>query len=98
MAVDRHVVRRIGKYSLRLLAAHEPFERSNVSGITAEEPMRTELPQITHLRDGRAVHHKRRHFVGRIMPLLPLALLNDKINLRGIEAGDLDGKIEAQIG
>jgi hypothetical protein len=97
VAMDRHVVGGIGEYDLRLLDAHEPFERSSVSGVAAEEPVSTELPQIPELRDGRAVHYKRGDFVGGIRPL-PLTLLDDEIDLRGVEAGNLDGKIEIHLG
>ena len=37
VAVDRHVVGRIGEHELRLLLAHEPGERRRIAGVAADQ-------------------------------------------------------------
>src|SRR6266446_2932315 len=52
VTVDSHVIRRIGKYDVCLLAIHEPFITCGIERRVAENSVLFQDPQITPLCDG----------------------------------------------
>jgi hypothetical protein len=52
VAVDRHVVRRIGEYEVRPLLPHELRHVGSISRVTAEQAMPSEYPKVVRAADG----------------------------------------------
>ena len=98
MAVDRHIVGRVGEHHRRPLLAHQGLPGGEIECVAAQQPMRAQPPQIAGLadrrRDGRLddrigrVRHRRRR-IERADP---------QIDLGHLEAGDFEAEIEAEQG
>ena len=93
MAVDRHVVGRVGEDHPRLLAVHQQPDDVRVERVAADQPVRPELPDI-------ARPAARRPGLGQpvvlgIAGLLRRQPLDQAVDLRDREAGDAD--VEAEI-
>ena len=93
VAVDLHVVGRIGEDHPRLLAVHQPTDDVGVERVAADQPVRPELPDI-------ARPAARRPGLGQpvvlgIAGLLRRQPLDQAVDLRDREAGHAD--VEAEI-
>ena len=55
MAVDWHILWRIGKHHQRLLAGHQPVVRVGLRGIAAQNAMITQQPQVAKAANGGTV-------------------------------------------
>ena len=97
MALDRHVVRRVGEDHRSAFRAHQGYEVSGVKGIAAQHAMGTKEPQIPDLAEWRP----RRKFgyridwvVGRVR--LVFEGCDAQIDLAHLKAGELEAEIEAE--
>ena len=99
MAVDFHVVRRVGEDHRSALIAHQRCEGLPVEGVAAQDAMLAEKQQIADLADLRP----RRDFgyvITRVV-ILPRHIFergDPQIDLAHLEAGHLEAEIEALQG
>jgi hypothetical protein len=84
MTGNRNIPRRIGKHHLRPLISEKPDVALAHQGITAQDAMLAEQPEISRLR------HRRRGLVGRrqIVLLLAVGTFEGEVDLTHLEAGD----------
>lgn len=95
MAVDRHVIGRVGKDHSRRRPVHQCIDRTRIAQVAAKEPVMPEAPEITGPCHG-AVFEHRKGLVGGISRLFRPALTDKEVDLAGIEADH--AKVEVEIG
>src|SRR5262245_58606123 len=92
MAIDANVVRRVGEYQIRGLAAEKAGVGSRSAGIAAQKAMGAEDPQIPTLASGSASADQRQLIVcGRQARRLE-GLVQQKIDVGRFKAGQFDLK------
>ena len=95
MAVDGDIVRRVGKDEFGLGAVEQAIIGGLVAGITAQQAMATEQPQIADLCDRRAGRGFGDLIFRSVRGAACLArVLQDDVDLRHLEPGQLDIDIE----
>src|SRR5579859_4804706 len=93
MAGDSNVERRVGEHEVGALTAEQPVVALSDSGVSAQQPMSTEVPEIALARDGRALFFdQRRNIIGRIRGRLSA---QNKIDFGGLKTRRRD--VEVQI-
>jgi hypothetical protein len=97
MAIDLHVIRRIGEHHPGGLLGHELLNRPSIPGIAAQKAMFAHEPEIARSRD-RGTRGDRRNLVGWIRLGRFDPAIEQKIELGGFEPGDLhigpDGAVD----
>ena len=94
MAVDGHVIGRVGEDQLRLVLSQKGSIDIRIGGIAADQPVFSNLPDIANLCDGRSGINERDVFFRNIR-CIRLQFTDENIDLGGLEAGK--GKIEVEI-
>ena len=96
MTVDLHIVRRVGEHAAGPLVPHQRRIVRRLAGIPADQPMATELPDIAALGDSWAGFGVRN--VIRRVRSVAVPVVEEEIQLGGLEAGDLQIEIELELG
>ncbi len=97
MALDRHVVGRIGEHHRGNLIPHQPLVAFQHQRAAALDPVTAEQPEISHCGRGRA--DDLRHGVGSVLPALlrfDLQTFDAQVDLTHVEAGQLEREIEIE--
>ena len=99
MTVDGNVVRGIGEDELRLGVTDQPDIGRGVSGVGAQQQVRSKLPEVTGASDRMSVRIGRDLILGtaRLAGGLP-GFLQAKVDLGGLEARQLDLEVEVDQG
>lgn len=95
VAIDLHVVGRIGEDKVGLLAPHQGLEVDMAARVAAQEPVPIELPEIALSRDGSATG--KHDGVFGLIAALGISLtgfVDDEVNLGKAEPGELDLEVE----
>jgi len=95
IAVDFHVVRRVGKGRRGVFLAHQRREGQSIEGAAAQQPMVAKEPEIAQLADRRPGRDFRCG-IGRVVTLLGHVIErgDPQVDLGRHEAGDLEAEIE----
>jgi hypothetical protein len=93
MTLDRHVVRRIGDHHLREGALQHRFVGGVAQGISADQPVPPEVPDVTRSTNGWAVIEPGQ-IVGRIGCCQRRLAVQHQVDLAGRETGRLDIEVE----
>jgi hypothetical protein len=97
VAVDRHVVGRIGKHHRRPLLAHQIPKDRDIDHIGAQHAMPAQQPQIAGLADCRPRRHVRQIVGGIGSRVRRIVERGDpQIDLAHLETRDLEAEIEAE--
>src|SRR4029450_13893475 len=75
-----HIVRGIKKGHLGAVATHQPAQVIGFPGIAAQQPVRTQLPEIARLRDHRPRQQSRVKVVEAIRTILPKSVRTASIS------------------
>ena len=94
VAVDRHVVGRVGEDHLRALVAEQPVVGRGLEGVAADHPMRAEVPDIADLGDRRSCRDLRQPIVAGIAGLFRIEAGDQAVDLGDGEAGDAEVEVE----
>jgi hypothetical protein len=97
MAVDRHVVGRVGEDEIRPFIPHQHGEDGPVPGIPADQAMAAEAPHVAGPRDGgRRIAGCKGDVLrlGRTVRGALMSLLENDVDLGGGEAGELDVELD----
>jgi hypothetical protein len=90
MAVNRHIVGRVGKDHLGQFAVHESSNRQWIEGVSADESMWPKLPYISKPAARSAVIVRKPVFLG-IAGFFEIKPIDECIDLGNREAGDAEG-------
>lgn len=95
IAVDLHVVRRIGEDEVGLGAIHQRLEVDRAARIAAQQAMAAKVPQVARTRHGRA-SSKSDSVLGlvRAVRICLARLLYGEVDLGQAEPGQLDVELE----
>ena len=95
IAVDFHVVRRVGKGRRGVFLAHQRREGQSIEGAAAQQPMVAKEPEIAQLADRRPGRDFRCG-IGRVVTLLGHVIErgDPQIDLGHLETDDLEAEIE----
>jgi hypothetical protein len=93
MAIDRHVVGRIGEDQVGALCAHQPCDIICGARITAQQPVFPELPEITG--PGHRIIGQLRDTILRTIGCCLCRLVDGQIDLGQREAGE--DHVELQV-
>ena len=96
MTVDLHIVRRVGEHAAGPFVAHQRRIGRRLPGVAADQPMAPELPDIAALGDSRAGFGLR-NVIRRICPGA-VTVIEQEVELRRFESGDLQIEIEVEFG
>ena len=96
VAVDRDIVGRVGEDHLGLLAVHQGGDDFGIERVAADEPVRSEPPQVARPTARRDPVGIRQLIVRRIARLFRRQALHQLVDLGDREAGDAD--VEADVG
>ena len=94
MSADLYIVGRIADDHLCNLAVEQSFVGFSVQGITADQTMSPQLPNVTELAQRGTIDRKPRQIVGRIGGVRLGRAVHQQVDLSGREAGELDIEIE----
>ena len=95
MAVDRHIVGRVGEDQVDALAAEQPLVVLAPAGVAADQPVTAEQPEVAHVGDGRLAH-RRDEVLGRLCAVrvgVPRGI-QGHVDLSQAEAGEFDLEVE----
>jgi hypothetical protein len=92
MAIDGHVVGRVGEDHLRPLTVHQGRDRGAVERAAADQPMRTKLPKVADAAAHRS--RGRDHVLFGRSRVLRLEPFDEAVDLGDRETGDADIEVE----
>ena len=93
VAINLHVIRRVGKNEFGLVVIHQQLVSRGIGGITADQDVLSKHPDITQTADRRSARLLG-HLVFRLLTFIP-DTLEDDVDLGGLETRQ--EHIEAQI-
>src|ERR1700730_9078837 len=96
MAVDLHIVRRVGEHGGRLGAIKEDVMGGRLQRRAAIEPVIAEQPEIAGPGDGEAREELK--LIREVRVVHSVLQLDAKIDFRRLESDVFDGKVEDELG
>src|SRR5262249_891993 len=93
-AIDRNIVRRIGKDHLSLFTRHQGRDQGRIAGVAANEAMWAQLPNVSQTAAWLLGIKPRQNVICRIARFFVSQSLDQMVDLGNREAGELNVEVE----